>query len=217
MSDLRANATFKASAFQPTAQELRDASRRRWHKQPGKPQQSKSRSGSPPLFPLEEKKKKVTNFDEFELPELSDSDDDDLPDAATFLKKMKSATGDAKGKGKEKEKANGDDVRFPYFNVILRSSDVEPYCLLKEVTDITLGDISRAGNSSQPNGRNAANPGEAPSDAMVRVWKEGGVNAEPSTKMLALVKFIQEWESTGDKIICFSQCKYCLRLLRDMC
>ncbi|KAI0743255.1 SNF2 family N-terminal domain-containing protein [Irpex lacteus] len=185
MSDLRANATFKASAFQPTAQELRDASRRRWHKQPGKPQQSKSRSGSPPLFPLEEKKKKVTNFDEFELPELSDSDDDDLPDAATFLKKMKSVTGDVKGKGKEKEKekAIGDD----------------------EVTDITLGDIARHDNSSQPNGRNAANPGEAPSDAMIRVWKEGGVNAEPSTKMLALVKFIQEWEGTGDKIICFSQ------------
>lgn len=43
--------------------------------------------------------KKVTNFDEFELPELSDSDDDDLSDAATFLKKMKSVTGDMKGKG----------------------------------------------------------------------------------------------------------------------
>ncbi len=80
--------------FPSAAQELRDASRRRWNKQPGKPQQSKSRSGSPPLFPVEEKKKKVTNFDEFELPELSDSNDDDLPDAAT---KIKSVTGDVKG------------------------------------------------------------------------------------------------------------------------
>ncbi|KAI0085988.1 SNF2 family N-terminal domain-containing protein [Irpex rosettiformis] len=173
MNDLRSTATFKSAAFQPTPQELRDATRRRWHK----PSRS-AKPGSPPLFPVEDKKQ--TNFDDFELRELSDSEDE-FPDTATILKKMKLSKGDANGKGKAK--ANGDD----------------------ELTDITLADIS--GSISRPGVSNAHSQGKdgEPSDSMIRMWRQGGANVEPSTKMLALIGLIQEWEGTGDKVICFSQ------------
>ncbi|KAI0797419.1 P-loop containing nucleoside triphosphate hydrolase protein [Irpex lacteus] len=70
-----------------------------------------------------------------------------------------------------------------------------------------LSDIARPGNFSQPNTRNTPKNGGGPSDGAICVWKEGRANVEPSTNVLALIKFIQEWESTGDKIICFSQCR----------
>ena len=72
------------------------------------------------------------------------------------------------------------------------------------MTNITLADIS--GAVPQP-GTSHPQQNEAPSDSMIRMWKEGGANVEPSAKMLALIGFVQEWEGTGDKIICFSQCE----------
>lgn len=84
------------------------------------------------------------------------------------------------------------------------AASYNPLMLPQEITDITLGDISGAvvvSGGSKP--KNSVEP----SDAMIRVWKEGGANVEPSTKMLALIGFIRDWETTGDKIICFSQCE----------
>ena len=46
----------------------------------------------------------------------------------------------------------------------------------------------------------------APSQDVINTWSDGGSNLEPSAKMLQLVAFLQEWECTGDKVICFSQC-----------
>ena len=46
-----------------------------------------------------------------------------------------------------------------------------------------------------------------PSDAVIATWKRGDDDLEPSTKMLALVEYLKEWDSTGDKIICYSQCR----------
>jgi hypothetical protein len=46
-----------------------------------------------------------------------------------------------------------------------------------------------------------------PTDTVVTTWRKGGDDMEPSTKMLALVDLLQEWEGTGDKTICYSQCK----------
>lgn len=60
------------------------------------------------------------------------------------------------------------------------------------------------------------NATQEPSKALFATWAAGGANVEPSAKMLALIGFLQEWESTGDKTICFSQCMFmafflCLR------
>lgn len=50
------------------------------------------------------------------------------------------------------------------------------------------------------------NKGQEPSRDIFATWAHGGANVEASAKMLALVDFLKEWESTGDKTICFSQC-----------
>jgi hypothetical protein len=47
-----------------------------------------------------------------------------------------------------------------------------------------------------------------PSDAVLATWRRGDDDVEPSTKMLALIEYLKEWESTGDKTICYSQCKH---------
>ena len=46
-----------------------------------------------------------------------------------------------------------------------------------------------------------------PCDAVIATWRRGDDDLEPSTKMLALVEYLKEWDSTGDKTICYSQCK----------
>ena len=67
--------------------------------------------------------------------------------------------------------------------------------LVQELTDITLEDI------------NGTKKGQEPSRDIFATWAHGGANVEPSAKMLQLVAFLQEWECTGDKVICFSQCE----------
>ena len=50
---------------------------------------------------------------------------------------------------------------------------------------------------------------EAPPAAHPRqfeMWKQGGSNVESSAKMLQMIAYLKEWESTGDKTIVFSQC-----------
>lgn len=44
------------------------------------------------------------------------------------------------------------------------------------------------------------------SAALRSVWGRGDDDLEPSTKMLQLIEYIKEWEVSGDKIICYSQC-----------
>jgi hypothetical protein len=53
----------------------------------------------------------------------------------------------------------------------------------------------------------ASRPEDGPSEAVIATWKRGDDDLEPSTKMLALVEYLKEWDSTGDKTICYSQCR----------
>lgn len=46
-----------------------------------------------------------------------------------------------------------------------------------------------------------------PSEAVIATWRRGDDDLEPSTKMLALVGYLKEWDRTGDKTICYSQCR----------
>lgn len=99
MNDLRPSAVFKASAFQPTFEELRDATRRQYSRPALKAPQGASSK-------LEVQKIEPSLY---ELGELSDSDDD-LPDTATILKSMRLSTSKSDLKGKQKQ-ASQDDVR----------------------------------------------------------------------------------------------------------
>ncbi|KAH7912078.1 SNF2 family N-terminal domain-containing protein [Hygrophoropsis aurantiaca] len=57
---------------------------------------------------------------------------------------------------------------------------------------------------------------EAPSDELVAMWKKGDYDLEPSTKMMALMRLLKEWDSTGDKTICYSQWTSMLDLVEIM-
>ena len=45
-----------------------------------------------------------------------------------------------------------------------------------------------------------------PSEAVIATWNRGDDDLEPSTKMLALLDYLKEWDVSGDKTICYSQC-----------
>ncbi|KAF8128525.1 P-loop containing nucleoside triphosphate hydrolase protein, partial [Mycena galopus ATCC 62051] len=44
-----------------------------------------------------------------------------------------------------------------------------------------------------------------PSDAVISNWGRGDDDLEPSTKMLAMMDLLKEWDASGDKTIVYSQ------------
>ena len=48
--------------------------------------------------------------------------------------------------------------------------------------------------------------GQEPSDAVLATWRRGDDDMESSTKMAALMDYLKEWDASGDKTICYSQC-----------
>ncbi|KAJ7448480.1 P-loop containing nucleoside triphosphate hydrolase protein [Mycena galericulata] len=46
---------------------------------------------------------------------------------------------------------------------------------------------------------------DMPSAAVISNWGRGDDDLEPSSKMLAMLDMLKEWDSTGDKTICYSQ------------
>lgn len=57
------------------------------------------------------------------------------------------------------------------------------------------------GNKKSSNGR------DGPSDAVIAAWRRGDDDLEPSAKMLALIEYLKAWDASGDKTICYSQCR----------
>lgn len=55
-----------------------------------------------------------------------------------------------------------------------------------------------------------------PSEAVMATWRRGDDDLEPSTKMLALVEYLKEWDSTGDKTICYWQWTAVLDLIETL-
>lgn len=83
-----------------------------------------------------------------------------------------------------------------------------------EIADGTVSRSKRTRDSSpirSDKGKGRASLGNEkssdPSDAVLATWRRGDDDMEPSTKMLALIDYLKEWASTGDKTICYSQCK----------
>ena len=67
------------------------------------------------------------------------------------------------------------------------------------------GASSSVDGSSKGKGR-AVDSG--PSEAVIATWNRGDDDLEPSTKMLALLDYLKEWDVSGDKTICYSQCLF---------
>lgn len=85
-----------------------------------------------------------------------------------------------------------------------------------EDEDIPTSKRRRSGTVSKSNlftlakgkkGQSSEMNAQGPSEAVIANWSRGDADLEPSTKMQALVNYIKEWNSTGDKTICYSQCK----------
>ncbi len=111
MNDLRPPKTFRSSAFEPTEEEFRSATRRA----PSRPAAKIAPSGpSRPTFI----KKTFTADDVDKVLAFTDSSDDEFPDISTLLKNHRSSppVQEGKGKGKRRIVSSDDDsenVRDP--------------------------------------------------------------------------------------------------------
>ncbi|KAF9007048.1 SNF2 family DNA-dependent ATPase [Cyathus striatus] len=193
MVELSPEKMFKAAAFEPTDEELtRHADERRRAKRKNQKPLRDVRMRSPsPVASLDE----YTSDDSDDLPDIEhmfddkpkkhsknsrvmDSDDEEM---GLTMEQVSAPVGN-KDKGKKRPADNGSDAGF---------DDDHPR---KKKNSC---DNSPAG-SKQPRG-------DGPSDAVLAAWGKGDDDLEPSSKMMALVGFLKEWDSTGDKTICYSQ------------
>ena len=77
---------------------------------------------------------------------------------------------------------------------------------------------SASGTSSPIHGSSARKKHAAdtgPSEAVIATWNRGDDDLKPSTKMLALLNFLKEWDVSGDKTICYSQCSFLIFVFRS--
>ncbi|KAH8102694.1 SNF2 family DNA-dependent ATPase [Cristinia sonorae] len=176
MNDFRSTHTFKSSAFQPTEEEFAEATRR---KRPTQSRQSVGKlNGAASSSSSKTLQKPMNKLDLDDLSDLSDSDDD-LPDISQVLRMQKDAESKPKKIVKPMKAIISDD-----------ESD-------SEMLDIT---IAKHKNKAKANGGIAQ-----PTEAVYSTWRKGDNDMEPSAKMLQLIKYLKEWEPTGDKTIVYSQ------------
>lgn len=139
---------------------------------------AKRRGPSPPA-----KKRKI------EVLELSDDDssDSDLDDDILDFKVLMKST--PKDKGKAGCKTPAKSARKDESEEDSEDDDDEP---------------SSKGKGKNKNEDEAASG--QPNEHLLSTWKQGGSTVESSAKMLQMIGYLKEWESSGDKIIVFSQC-----------
>lgn len=83
----------------------------------------------------------------------------------------------------------------------------------QDILDLTIDkhkkkQVQRSNSVAVKNSTPTPTNGEpsAPSAELINTWRKGGANLEPSAKMVALIRYLKEWEYTGDKTIVYSQC-----------
>ncbi|KAF8809842.1 SNF2 family DNA-dependent ATPase [Phlegmacium glaucopus] len=222
MVDLKStDKVFKSAAFEPTEEELREYARsgRRVKKEKASYHAIKMRSPSPvrSISPARS------------IPDVLDDSDDDLPDVAHMLDTLPK-------KRKENMQRNKAKV-----NILDLTQDNEKMFTTKRIKrkayesdsdlDVSEGYFTpdkrrRGGNTrvssaspgpSKGKGKaGASRPDDGPSDAVIATWGRGDDDLEPSTKMLALIDYLREWDSTGDKTICYSQWTSVLDLIETL-
>ncbi|KIY72134.1 hypothetical protein CYLTODRAFT_418117 [Cylindrobasidium torrendii FP15055 ss-10] len=188
MQDVSDKNVFKAAAFQPTDEDMEAEERDR---------QRKARSR---LY--QDTKTPVIDIDD---DDFGNSDDDDLPDLAQIMAQP------AKKKQKTK-RTQSDDDDDATLSAPLGSNG-------------GIGQARKAGSSpagkrkapdDEDDEENEDTHHEKVSDATLATWRRGDDDMEPSTKMMQLIEYIKDWESTGDKIIVYSQWTSNLDLLETL-
>ncbi|KAI0334280.1 hypothetical protein GY45DRAFT_94057 [Cubamyces sp. BRFM 1775] len=190
MQELTPNSVFLASAFQPSLEELSAANRA-----------AKSRGPPPP------KKRKVTEV--MTLSDVSSSDSDsDLPDLSQLLRSSPKNKSGSSAKKVVKSKAK---TKKPSSSDTDDESDMDsPFGKGK-----TMAKGKTSANGKGKEKEKNAGPAQ-PDEAMLKMWRQGGTNVESSAKMLQMVAYLKEWESTGDKTIVFSQWTSMLDLCEEI-
>ncbi|KAG5722781.1 putative SWI/SNF-related matrix-associated actin-dependent regulator of chromatin subfamily A member 3-like 2, partial [Termitomyces sp. T112] len=215
MADLTPNKVFKASAFKPTDEELTKHAR-----------ETHRNYGVRRVSARDFKIRSPSSTASFEDRGLDDSDDD-LPDVSTIFDKRP-----AKRQKKSQVIASDeDDAHDDEMTELTIGQVSKPLKNIKRISatdsEIEFVDtINKASRKSSvsPKGKGKAKTftkkrgrdeeeGEGLLDAVIATWSRGDDDLEPSTKMLALVDLLQEWEATGDKTIVYSQWTSMLDLL----
>ncbi|KAM5537320.1 hypothetical protein V8D89_009050 [Ganoderma adspersum] len=215
MQDLRPNSIFLARAFMPSEEEVRAAVRAA--------RTRKRRDNTPP--PAKKPKLEIISLSDIEGSSSSDDDSDDsMPDISTMLK---SSPRDGKGKSSGKKapvkkapakkgKIAGGKVKAKVKKMDSdddmgsSDSDSESDAPKKGKGKATAKGRGRANatkptNKQQAKSRDSSEEPPAPNANLYETWKQGGSNVESSAKMMQMVSYLKEWESTGDKTIVFSQ------------
>ncbi|KAG5352566.1 hypothetical protein C0989_001784 [Termitomyces sp. Mn162] len=213
MADLTPNKVFQASAFEPTDEELTKHAR-----------ETHRNYGVRRVSARDFKIRSPSSTASFEDRGLDDSDDD-LPDVSTIFDK-RPAKRQKKSQVIASDEDDADDDEMTELTIGQASKP------LKNIKRISATDseiefvdtINKASRKSSvsPKGKAKAktftkkrgrDEGEGLLDAVIATWSRGDDDLEPSTKMLALVDLLQEWEATGDKTIVYSQWTSMLDLL----
>ncbi|KIM41993.1 hypothetical protein M413DRAFT_71424 [Hebeloma cylindrosporum] len=208
MMDLRSpEKVFKISAFMPSAEEIDDyirSKRRANSSRQGIVKKEKARSPSPALS----------------IPdELSDSDEEFPEVSQMFIKKPKvEAKQEQDVKMIDLTSAPKKSSNKYMKRKVIEDSDSD----LEFVDEGTSQGKRRksAGGVSSPVEGSSKGKGRAvdtaPSDAVIATWNRGDDDLEPSTKMLALLDYLKEWDVSGDKTICYSQWTSMLDLIETL-
>ncbi|VDB88476.1 unnamed protein product [Peniophora sp. CBMAI 1063] len=206
MNDLRPHRVFLSNAFEPSEDEIEDfAADERAKKSAAR---SRGRATGPPVkaapAPVKREQKKVT-LETLELSDLSESDDDDMPDISSIVQasaKKEKLTPTKKEKGKVKDEFGFDDMEDEDEDELDSDEDVFAK--------------GRKGKAPARGRKSNAKDGQGPSRDMLDTWRRGDYDLEPSTKMLAMIRLLKEAEHAGDKTIVYSQWTTMLDLVEHL-
>ncbi|KAF8888452.1 SNF2 family N-terminal domain-containing protein [Gymnopilus junonius] len=209
MMDMKSpDKVFKASAFEPTEEDLgnhaRDKRRARHDSRKGF---TKKRSPSPVKV--------------IDIPDVLDDSDDDLPEVGhmldTPLKKQRRKLAAKKGGMDEDMIELTEDDSSPSHPKKRKSKGYDSDSDLEVIEDKRQkGGKGRVTSGSQNKGKGKQKDNGDPSEAVMATWSRGDDDFEPSSKMVQLIGFLKEWEVTGDKTICYSQWTSMLDLIEKL-
>lgn len=183
----------------------------------------KRRENTPP--PAKKAKVEIMSISDIDESSSGDEDSDDsMPDISTMLKSSpdggksktlskkspakkasaKSKAAGGKGKAKGKKADSDDDMDSDSGSDSDSDSDAPKKGRGKRRDRVN---SAKPANKQRAKSRDNSEEPPAPDANLYKTWKQGGSNVESSAKMMQMVKYLKEWESTGDKTIVFSQCK----------
>ncbi|KAF4611576.1 hypothetical protein D9613_003624 [Agrocybe pediades] len=236
MMDMTPDKMFHSSAFEPTEDEVNayQRSKRSWNTPLFGDRKPKVRD-VPARVEVKKETSSLQNLLSLSDAYPSDSDDD-LPDpdqihASMFKKKAEAVKKEEPGTSKSSKRkvllsdSEDDDSDVEVVQPGRSTGSKSQTHVKSESHDgkrrrsNTAGRYSPSPSSSPPR-RDTKGKGKAgdsgPSEAVIATWTHRDDDLEPSSKMNALLGYLKEWDSTGDKVICYSQWTSMLDLIEKL-